>query len=215
MSAAVAHAHTPILHDACSNSWSDMGRVQGPTGRRSTKGGDSGPAEDLRSVSEVEAGVNFRLAGGVRGQVAGSLPRRQPGAGTRQQRVGADTPSLHPEVPDTQFALRGRGLGIKQSMGWTKACRTARSGIRVLKSNARTCLLPENLDHLRMGWISRGSYETAWVTPGHDCPCPYKYRRGAAVRLQTDDAIWDMVIGLWCRVAPLLSPWCAKENVPT
>ena len=41
---------------------------QGPTGRRSTKGGGSGPAEDLRPVSEVEAGVNFRTAGGARGQ---------------------------------------------------------------------------------------------------------------------------------------------------
>ena len=29
-------------------------------------------------------GVNFRPAGGVRGQVAGSLPGRQPGTGTRQ-----------------------------------------------------------------------------------------------------------------------------------
>ena len=36
-----------------------------------TKGGVSCPTEDLRPVSEVEAGVNFRPAGGVRGQVAG------------------------------------------------------------------------------------------------------------------------------------------------
>ena len=69
---------------ACINSWSDTGRVQGPTGTKRVKGGVSGPAEDLRPVSEVEAGVNFRPAGGVRGQVAGSLPRRQPGTGTRQ-----------------------------------------------------------------------------------------------------------------------------------
>ena len=54
---------------AWGNSWSDTGRVTGPTGRRCTKGGVSGPAEDLRPVSEVEAGVNFRPAGGVRGQV--------------------------------------------------------------------------------------------------------------------------------------------------
>ena len=57
--------------------------------------------EDLRPVSEVETGVNFRPAGGVRRQVAGSLPRRQPGTGTRRHRVGVVTPSLHPEVPDT------------------------------------------------------------------------------------------------------------------
>ena len=48
---------------ACVNSWSDTGRVEGPTGRRSSKGGVSGPAEDLHPVPEVEAGVNFRPAG--------------------------------------------------------------------------------------------------------------------------------------------------------
>ena len=46
---------------------------QGPTWRRGSKGGVSGPAEDLRPVSEVEAGVNFRLAGGIRRQVAGPV----------------------------------------------------------------------------------------------------------------------------------------------
>ena len=76
-------------------------------------------------------------------------------------------------------------------------CFTARSGIWVLKGNARTCMLPENLDHLRVGWISWGSYKTSWVTPWHDCLCPYKYGRGAAVRPQTDDAVWDGVTGLW------------------
>ena len=64
-----------------------------------------------------------------------------------------------------------------------------------------------------MGWISRGSYETAWVTPGHDSLCPCKYGRGAAVRPQTNDATWDGVIGLWGRVAPFLSPLCARGNV--
>ena len=49
-------------------------RVQGPTGRRCTKGGVSGPAEDLRLVSEVEAGVNFRPAGGVRGRLQVHFP---------------------------------------------------------------------------------------------------------------------------------------------
>ena len=38
------------------NSWTDTGRVKGPTERRCTKGGVSGPAEDLLPVSEVEAG---------------------------------------------------------------------------------------------------------------------------------------------------------------
>ena len=125
VSAAAAHAHASTLHDACPNSWSDTGRVQGPTGTMRVKDGGSGPAgraEDLRPVSEVEAGVNFRPAGGVRGQVAGSLPKRQPGTGTRLQRVGMDTPSLHLEVPGIQFVSLGHGLDIRQPMGWTKVC---------------------------------------------------------------------------------------------
>ena len=144
----------------------------------------------LGVLSEVETGVNFRPAIGVRGQVAGSLPRRQPGTGTSQQRVGVVTPSLHPEVPDTRLASPGRGLGIRQSMGRTKVCETARSGTWVLKGDARALLLPANLDHLRVEWRKQGSYETAWVTPGHDCPCLYKYGHGAAVRPQTNNAIW-------------------------
>ena len=76
-------------------------------------------------------------------------------------------------------------------------------------------MLPENLHHLPVGWIPRGKYETAWVTPGHDCLRPYKYAPGAAVRPQTENPIWDVVVGLWGRVAPLLSPWCTRENVPT
>ena len=145
----------------------------------------------------MEAGVIFRPAGGVRGQVAGSLPRKQPAQVPGRSREGAVTPSLHPEVPGIQFVSPGYGLDIGQSMGWTKVCETARSGIWVLKGNARTRMLP---DHLRVRWISRRTYETAWVTPGHDCLCSYKYGRGAAVRPQTSNALWDGVIGLWCVV---------------
>ena len=83
------HDDDTLLHDA-HNSWSDTGRVQGPTGRRCTKGGVSGPAEDLRPVAEVAAGVNFRPTGGVREQVAGSLPRKQPG---RSREVWSHLPS--------------------------------------------------------------------------------------------------------------------------
>ena len=192
---AVAHAHATTLHGA-HNSWSDTVRVKGPTGTRRVKGGVSCTAEDLRPVAEVAAGVNFRPAGGVREQVAGSLPRRQPGTGTRQVRGGAVTPSLHLEVPGIQFVSPGYGLDIRQSMGWTKVCRNARSGIWVLMGNARTCMFPANPDHLRVEWMKRGAHKTAWVTPGHDCQCSYAYGHGAAVRPQTNDAIWHGVIGL-------------------
>ena len=163
----------------------------------------------------MEAGVNFRPASGVRGQVAGSIPRRQPGTGHRQIKGSVVTPSLHPEVPGIQFVSPGYGLDIRQSMGWTKVCGTARSGIWVLKGIARTCMFPANLDHLRVGWRKQGSYKTAWVTPGHDCLCSYKYGHGAAVRPQTNNAIRDGVLGLWGRVAPFISPWCGKRDVPT
>ena len=89
-------------------------------------------------------GLNLRPAGGVREQVAGSIPRRQPGTGTRRVREGAVTPSLHPEVPGIRFVSPGRGLDIRQSMGWTKVCETARSGIWVLKrvTPELVCSLP-------------------------------------------------------------------------
>ena len=45
------------------------------------------------------------------------------------------TPSVHPEVPD--FVPPGRGLGLRQSMGWRKVCSTAASGIWVLKGDTR------------------------------------------------------------------------------
>ena len=208
------HGNGTSVHDAC-NSWSDTGRSQGPTGRRRTKGGVSSPAEELRPVSEVEAGVIFRPAGWVRGQVAGSLPGRQPGTGTRRNKGSVVTPSLHPEVPDSLSVSPGPGKRIRQSMGWTKVCETAQSGIWLLKGNARACMFPANLDHLRVGWRKQGSYKTAWVTPGQVCLCSYKYGHGAAVRPQTNKAIWDGVISLWGRVAPFLSPWCGKKELPT
>ena len=94
-------------------------------------------------------------------------------------------------------------------------CGTAQSGIWVLEGNARTSMFPANLDYLRVEWMKRSTYKTAWVTPGHDCLCSYKCGHGAAVRPQTHNDIWDVVIGLWGKVAPFLSPWCAKGEVPT
>ena len=96
----VAHVRSPLMHDA-RNSWSDTGRNarctgglllvckstshnlevgrQGPTRRRGTKGGVSGPAEDLRPVSEVEEGrpavyggrLQVHFPGGNQAQVPG------------------------------------------------------------------------------------------------------------------------------------------------
>ena len=128
-------------------------------------GGVSGPTQDLRLVTEVEAGVNFRSAGLGRG---GRLLRSFPDGGG-----GAVTPSFHPEVADVQFVSPGRGVDIRQSKGWERVCGTARSGIWVLKGDARGRKLPANLDHLSVQWRKWRSYDTAWVTPNHDVLCSY------------------------------------------
>ena len=89
------HDDGSLVNDGCSNSWSDTCRLQGPRGRKRVKGGVSGPVEDLLLVSELDAGVNFWPASGVREQVAGSLPGRQPGTGSWQGKGSVVTPSLH------------------------------------------------------------------------------------------------------------------------
>ena len=61
--------------------------------RKCSKGGVSGLAEDLRPVSEVEAGKNFRPDGQLREQVVEQSPVRRPGLGSRPP-GGAVTPSV-------------------------------------------------------------------------------------------------------------------------
>ena len=76
-----AHADDSLMHGALN---SGLLYRKGPTGTRRVKGGVSGPAEDLRPVSEVESGVNFRPASQLRGQVVGQSPVRRPGPGSRR-----------------------------------------------------------------------------------------------------------------------------------
>ena len=105
------------------------------------------PAENFRLVSEVEAGVNFGPAGQARRQVAVHSSGRRPGPGTRWSRGCAVTLSIHLESPVSQFVSPGRGLGIRQSMGWRKVCGAAGSGIWVPKGDIRGRMVPANLDH--------------------------------------------------------------------
>ena len=126
--------------------------------------------------------------------------------GTRRSSGGAVTPSIHPEVLDSLFVSPGRGNGIRQLMGWRKVCGSAGSGIRVPKGDARARMLPADLDHLRVGWRKQVVTRDRL---GH-----------ARARLSVFICVWtwsrvDGVIGLWCSVAPLLSPWCARGNRPT
>ena len=101
VSAAVAHTHASILHGACHNSWSDTGSAQGPRVRVR-------PKNCVLSQRWRQGSIFGRPEIDVRGQVAGPLPRRQPGTGTRSHREGAVTPSLHPEVE----AMNGLDEGV-------------------------------------------------------------------------------------------------------
>ena len=126
------------------------------------------------------------------------------------------TPFIHSEVPDSLFVSPGPGKGIRQAMGWKRVRGTAQSKIWVLKGNARARMLPTNLDLLRVEWRKRGSYESAWLTPGPDCLCSYaNMDMEQQSEHKLNDSSWDGVNSLWSRVAHLLSPWCARGNVPT
>ena len=90
--------------------------------------------------------------GKISGQVAGSHPGRQPSTVSRRAREGAGTPSLFPEVPDIQWASLGRGLGHQ----WAGQSSHGTGWIWVLTENARARMVPDNIDHLRVGWRPRG-----------------------------------------------------------
>ena len=149
--AVVAHAHASPLHDARnsvlsggllpvqkSTSYNLDACSQGPTGRRRPKGGVSGPAEDLRSLSEMEAGVNFRQACQARRACA-----LFPDGDQDQEPGGPGVVWYFPSTwrfltPNTchlgaDWIPRGRGSGC-----------------------SRGRMLPANLDHLSVGIIRHG-----------------------------------------------------------
>ena len=135
-----------------------------------------------RLVSCLRGGGRGQFsAGSVRGQVAGSLPGRQPGTGTRQVKVSAVTPSLHPELPGTNPRhLDVEWIGYQAIDGWTKVYSTAKSVIWVLKGDSRARVLPANLDHLRVEWRKRG--RPPGLRQGTTVCIHTRYGHGAAVR---------------------------------
>ena len=203
------------VHVACANTGSAQSAAhcssQDPRGTRGTKGGVSSASEDKNSDPKG-TGTYLRTAGGVRGPVVGSSPGRR--TVTKGER-GAVTPSVHLGVSESLAVTPGHGLGLRQRLGWKKVCGTEWSGIWVLKGESRGYALPSTLDHLGVVWMEKRTYSTAWVTPTHACLCPYKYGRGAAVGPQSCSSIWNGVMGLWGRVAPLLTPWCSLRELPT
>ena len=118
------------------------------------------------------------------------------------------------EIPCSLVMPPGRHQFAPQSLGWARVCGTEKSGVWVLKGDARTYTLPRNLDDVGVVWESRSGYETAWATPGHVCSCSYTYGRGAVLP-QANPSVFTEAVNLWSRVASLLTPWRAKGEVPT
>ena len=97
-------ANPPVI------TWMCVVRV--PVGGRGSKRGFSGPAEDLRPVSEVECrGKIFGWPAVYGGRLQVHFPGGNQAQVPRQVRRGAVTPSLHPEVLDTSIHVTWTWVG--------------------------------------------------------------------------------------------------------
>ena len=67
------------------------------------------------------------------------------------------------EIPCSLVMPPGCHQFAPQSLGWARVCGTGKSGVWVLKGDARTYNLPRNLDDVGVVWESRSGYETAWA----------------------------------------------------
>ena len=209
--AAVAHARSTPMHDAhnsCSDTAMNSLRVQrstsynpqgvvAPNSRRKVRQSctvRSRSVEQTVDMSPAPAAGTYRRSAGtvhVQRQVprkrlaetSGVCPGPGPGPGGRSGLVGG-VPGLAAaclEIPCSLVMPPGRHQFAPQSLGWERVCGTEKSGVWVLKGDARTYTLPGNLDDVGVVWESRSGYETAWATPGHVCSCSYSYGRGAVL----------------------------------
>ena len=143
-------------------------------------------------------------------------PGPGPGPGGRSGLVGGSLgcAAAIRGIPCSLVMPPGRHQRAPQSLGWEWVCGSEKSGVWVLKGDTRTYNLPRNLDDVGIVWESRSGYETAWATPGHVCSCSYYYGRGPVLP-QPNPSVFTEAIKQWSRVASLLTPWCAKGEVPT
>ena len=204
--------------------------VVAPYSRRKVRQGctvGSRYAEQTVDMSPAPAaGTYRRSAGTVHAQR--QVPRKRqaessgvgagpgPGPGGRSGLVGG-VPGLAAaclEIPCSLVVPPGRHQIAPQSLGWARVCGTENSGVWVLKGDARNNNLPGDLDDVGVVWESRSGYETALATPGHVCSCSYSYGRGAVLP-QASPSVFTEAVNLWSGVASLLTPWCAKGEVPT
>ena len=143
-------------------------------------------------------------------------PGLGPGPGGRSGLVGGslECAAAIRGIPCSLVMPPGRHQRAPQSLGWEWVCGSEKSGVWVQKGDARTYNLPRNLDDVGVVWERRSGYETAWATPGHVCSCSYDYGHGPVLP-QANPSVFTEAVKLWSRVASLLTPWCAKGEVPT
>ena len=167
-------------------------------------------ADNVHDQRQVSRKLQAESSGGGPGPGPGSGP------GGRSRLVGGalDRAAAFRGIPCSLVMPPGRHQRAPQSLGWAWVCGTEKSGVWVLKGDARTYNLPRNLDDVGVVWEHRSGYETAWATPGHVCSCSYSYGRGEVLP-QANPSVFTEAVNLWSRVASLLTPWCAKGEVPT
>ena len=227
-SAAVAHVCSTPIHNSCPdtvlNSLVERSRKVRP---RSTVGNRS-VVQTVDMSPAPAAGTYRRSADEVHGQrqisrkrqatcsVGDPDPGPGPGPGGRSGLVGGSLgcAAAIRGIPCSLVMPPGRHQRAPQSLGWEWVCGSEKSGVWVLKGDTRTYNLPRNLDDVGIVWERRSGYETAWATPGHVCSCSYGYGHGPVLP-QPNPSVFTEAIKLWSRVASLLTPWCAKGEVPT
>ena len=133
------------------------------------------------------------------GRGPGPGPGSGPGGRSRLVGGALDRAAAFRGIPCSLVMPPGRHQRAPQSLGWARVCGTEKSGVWVLKGDARTYNLPRNLDDVGVVWEHRSGYETAWATPGHVCSCSSSYGRGPVLP----------------QANPSVTPWCAKGEVPT
>ena len=230
----VAHADDPLMHDVLNSSlrvqratsYNPEGVVALNSRRKvrltSTVGFgsveqtvDMSPAPAAgtyrRSVDEMHGQRQVSRKRWTKGSWVGPGPGPGLGPGGRSGLVGGASgfAAAFRGIPRSLVMPPGRHQFAPQSLGWERVCGTGKSGVWVLKGDARTYNLPRNLDDVGVVWGHRSGYETAWATPRHVCSCSYDYGH-EPVLPQANPSVFTEAVNLWSRVASLLTPWCAK-----
>ena len=227
-SAAVAHVCSTPIHNSCPDTVlnslverSRKVRSRSTVGNRSVvQTVDMSPAPAAgtyrRSADEVHDQRQISRKRQATCSVGDPVPGPGPGPGGRSGLVGGSLgcAAAIRGIPCSLVMPPGRHQRAPQSLGWEWVCGSEKSGVWVLKGDTRTYNLPRNLDDVGIVWERRSGYETAWATPGHVCSCSYGYGHGPVLP-QPNPSVFTEAIKLWSRVASLLTPWCAKGEVPT